>query len=65
VDSTDQNPTWTYSTVGTYTVKLTVNGLVVQMMRFKTDYITVNDPVPVAGFVGVSTSGTSHYGGFL
>lgn len=39
--STQQNPTHTYSRIGTYTVSLTVNGTEGSDMRTKTDYIIV------------------------
>jgi PKD repeat protein len=41
VDSTAQHPTYTYSTAGTYTVKLTVTGPWGTDDEVKTDYITV------------------------
>jgi PKD repeat protein len=44
VDSTDQNPTWTYTNPGTYTVKLTVSGPGGTNEIVKTDYITANMP---------------------
>ncbi|WP_321421177.1 DUF3344 domain-containing protein [uncultured Methanobacterium sp.] len=42
IDSTEQNPTWTYNTTGFYTVKLTVSNLGGSNSITKTDYITVN-----------------------
>lgn len=63
VDSTDQNPTYVYSTVGTYSVKLTVTNAVGNDEEVKTDYIVVN-PAPVqakillsinSGIPGVTT----------
>ena len=43
-DSTSQNPTYVYSTAGTYTVKLTVTGAGGSDDETKTDYITVTAP---------------------
>lgn len=42
VDSTDQNPDYTYNTPGTYTVKLTVSGLGGVDTETKTNYITAS-----------------------
>ena len=44
VDSTEQNPTYTYTTPGTYTVKLTVTNAAANNSTTKTDYITVVTP---------------------
>lgn len=44
VDSTVQNPSYTYSSAGTYTVKLTVTGPGGSDDEVKTDYITVTSP---------------------
>ena len=51
------SPAHTYSTAGTYTVRLQVQGPggVDQLVR--PAYITASDPAPVAGFVGAPTSG--------
>jgi len=46
VDSTDQNPTHTYTSAGTYTVKLTATNAGGSDDEIKTDYITVASPVP-------------------
>jgi PKD repeat protein len=46
-DSTSQNPTYTYSSVGNYTVKLTVTNLVGSDSEAKTNYITVTDSQPL------------------
>ena len=59
MDSTAQNPSYTYSTVGTYTVKLTVTGPGGSNSLTKTNYITVNSPVPVANFTATPTTGTT------
>ncbi len=45
VDSTDQNPTWTYTTAGQKTVKLTVSGPLGSDYETKTDYITVGEAI--------------------
>ena len=59
VDSTQQNPSYTYSTAGTYTVNLTVGNAGGSDEEIKTDYITVSTPVsaPVANFSATPTSG--------
>ena len=60
VDSTDQSPSHTYSTVGNYTVNLTVTGTGGSDSEVKTGYITVSEPlpgIPVAGFAATPTSG--------
>lgn len=52
VDSTDQNPAFTYTNAGTYSVRLTVTGPAGVDSQVKTDYVTVNALVrkPVARF---------------
>ena len=55
--STEQNPTHTYSTPGTYTVTFTATNEVGS--NVKTQTITVNYPAPVADFAGNTTSGTA------
>lgn len=59
VDSTAQNPTWTYPGAGTYTVKLRVSNVIGADEEVKSGYITVTEaPVrPVAGFRVNTTSG--------
>jgi len=57
VDSTAQNPTFLFSTPGTYTVKLTVSGPQGSDFETKTNYITVNWPPPVADFIADPSSG--------
>ena len=57
VDSTQQNPTYTYNTVGTYTVKLTVTNSSGTNSITNTNYITVNNGEPVANFTATPTSG--------
>ncbi len=61
VDSTGQSPSHTYSTVGNYTVNLTVTGTGGSDSEVKTGYITVSEPLPgtpVANFMANVTSGT-------
>ena len=58
VDSTSQNPSYTYSAAGTYTVKLTATNDAGSDAEVKTDYITVSaPPLPVAAFSADTTSG--------
>ena len=58
--STAQNPSKTYSSAGTYTVKLTATGSGGSHTVTKTNYITVNQPTaPVANFSANQTSGTA------
>ena len=62
VDSTDQSPSHTYNTVGNYTVNLTITGTGGSDSEVKTEYITVNEPLPgapVANFTANVTSGTA------
>lgn len=60
VDSTDANPSYTYTAAGSYTVKLTVTGPGGTDDEIKTEYITVNAPStpPVAAFTATPTSGS-------
>jgi len=66
IDSTEQNPTYTYALPGTYSVQLTVTGTGGSDEETKTDYITVTaaptptivEP-PVAGFSASPTSGVA------
>jgi PKD repeat protein len=46
VDSGLQNPSYIYTSAGTYTVKLTVTGQAGSDDEIKTDYIVVTPPVP-------------------
>jgi PKD repeat protein len=56
--STLKNPSHLYTTVGTYTVNLTVTGPGGSATRTQTNYITVRDALPVAAFSGTPTTGT-------
>jgi PKD repeat protein len=65
VDSTEQNPTHTYTAAGTYTVSLTVYGALGSDIETKINYITVDtdQPVfhsfsPLDGSTGVSLAPT-------
>lgn len=60
IDSTDANPSNTYSAAGTYTVKLTVTGPGGTDDEVKSGYITVSAPSvpPVAAFTATPTSGS-------
>jgi Zn-dependent metalloprotease len=54
--STDQNPTYTYNAMGTYTVSLTATNEFGSDTMTKTNYITVTDPQPpIADFVASAT----------
>jgi PKD repeat protein len=62
VDSTFQSPMYTYSTAGTYTVKLTVTNAGGSDSEVKSNYISVQvplPPVPVANFTATPTTGTA------
>ncbi len=60
IDSTLQNPSHQYSTIGTYTVNLTVTNAVGNNSLLRTNYITVTLPAaPVAGFSGTPLTGPS------
>ncbi len=60
-DSTVRNPSYTYSSPGTYTVKLTATNAAGSDVETKTNYITVGS-VPVANFYG--RVNTTANGGF-
>ncbi len=51
VDSTEQNPFYEYTAVGTYTVKLTVTSDLDSDEEIKEGYITVTDPAPQTWYV--------------
>jgi PKD repeat protein len=56
--STEQNPAYTYTTAGTYTVELTATNACGSDTETKTDYITVDPCIaPTAEFVGSPTAG--------
>jgi len=58
--STEQNPSHTYESEGTYTVSLTVSDGTDSSTETKTDYITVSAPPPLAAdFTADVTSGTA------
>ena len=61
IDSIDQDPAYTYSSVGTYTVNLTVTGPGGTDSEVKTNYITVTPPAgaPTAAFSANTTSGVA------
>jgi PKD repeat protein len=41
-DATEQNPEWTYNSIGTYTVKLTVHTGISSDVKIKSGYITID-----------------------
>ncbi|AKB37166.1 cell surface protein [Methanosarcina siciliae C2J] len=60
VDSTEQNPIYTYSTAGTYDVNLTVSNAVGSDSEVKTEYISILLPsAPVANFTAAPTYGSA------
>ena len=59
VDSYDENPTWTYTSDGTYTVKLTVSDGTETDSETKTDYISVNSGI----FVWEGEANGANYSG--
>ncbi|AKB54940.1 cell surface protein [Methanosarcina barkeri MS] len=62
VDSTEQNPVYTYTAAGNYTVNLTVSNSGGSDSKVKTEYIVVSEPLPgapVADFTATPTSGDS------
>ena len=56
-DSTDQSPTYTYSTPDVYSVKLTVTGIGSSDTMTKSSMVTVRTPAPVVDFTATPTSG--------
>jgi PKD repeat protein len=61
VDSTVRNPSYTYTSAGTYTVNLTVTNIAGSDSELKTGYIIANQaPIPtVAAFISDVQSGTA------
>ncbi len=59
VDSTDRNPTHTYTSPGVYTVSLTVGGACDTDTKTVQGFVTVLAPAPVAAFSGTPTSGVA------
>jgi PKD repeat protein len=61
VDSTEQNPVYTYATAGIYSVKLTVTNASGSDVELKTNYITVTaEPTaPTAAFSATPTTGVA------
>lgn len=57
VDSTEQNPTYTYTSDGSYTVKLTATNSFGSDDEIKSDYISVV-PLPLADFCALETETT-------
>ena len=61
-NATEQNVSHTYTSVGKYTVNLTVSNADGSDSEVKTKYIIVNEPLPgapVANFTANVTSGTA------
>ena len=56
VDSTEQNPSYTYGSVGTYSVSLAVTGPEGSDTETKVDYIQVSDAVPTGTLTIATTS---------
>ena len=59
-DSAVRNPSFTYTSAGTYTVNLTVTNVAGCDSELKTNYITVNPAPPISGsaFTGIPLNGT-------
>ena len=55
--STLQNPVHIYQNSGVYTVSLTVSGSGGSDTKIRTNYITVNEPAPIAAFSGTPLTG--------
>jgi PKD repeat protein len=59
IDSTLQNPTYTYQNAGTYSVNLTVTGPGGSDSDVKDEFISVSPSQPVANFMANPTSGAA------
>lgn len=59
ITDTVQHPNHTYANPGLYSVSLTVSGPGGSDTLTRADYITVNEPPPVAGFFGAPLSGVA------
>ncbi|AKB82085.1 cell surface protein [Methanosarcina barkeri 3] len=64
IDSTEQNPVYTYIDAGNYTVNLTVTNAIGINSTVKTDYITVSEnstpsEPPISAFLADVTNGTA------
>jgi PKD repeat protein len=57
--STLQNPTHTYTKVGSYSVNLTVSNVYGRNTLIKTNYIAVGLSIPIPAFTGTPLSGTA------
>jgi len=65
VDYTVQNPTHTYSSPGTYSVRLTVSNPGGSDTRIKTGYITVNAPPTTNIYLVANKDGSLQQGGYM
>jgi PKD repeat protein len=59
VDSTEQNPVYTYNVTGNYSVRLTITRSTGSVQELKTDYITVIDATPLEDYLVYTNSSTS------
>jgi PKD repeat protein len=59
VDSTEQNPVYTYNVTGNYSVNLTITRSTGSVQELKTDYITVIDATPLEDYLVYTNSSTS------
>ncbi|AKB29104.1 Chitin binding protein [Methanosarcina siciliae T4/M] len=59
VDSTEQNPVYTYNVTGNYSVNLTITKSTGSVQELKTDYITVIDATPLEDYLLYTNSSTS------
>ncbi|MFA4878053.1 MAG: PKD domain-containing protein [Methanoregula sp.] len=57
--STEQNPSHSYTSIGTYNVSLTSTNAWGNHTVVRENYITVGSPVPVASFISSPVSGTA------